>query len=94
MEKKGEIPERKTKRIGFIGFAKNFDIYNNEFINVLSRKYNTVIDQTSPEYVFCSMWDGYEYLKYDGIRIFYSGENVGPDFNYVDYAIGYNRDLH
>lgn len=94
LESKGVIPKRKTKRVAFIGFARNFDTSNNEFINILSGKYNVVIDNNSPEYVFCSMWGGYEYLKYEGIRIFYSGENFSPDFNHVDYAIGYNRDLH
>lgn len=94
LESKGVIPKRKTKRVAFIGFAKNFDVSNNEFINILSGKYNVMIDNNSPEYVFCSMWGGYEYLKYEGIRIFYSGENFSPDFNHVDYAIGYNRDLH
>lgn len=89
------IPQRETKTVGFVGFANNFNIYNNEFINAVSSKYKVVIDNENPRYVFCSVWGKpYEYLKYKGIRIFYSGENIGPDFNYVDYAICYNRDMH
>ena len=29
-------------------------------------------------------------MKYDGIRIFITGENIYPDFNLVDYAIGFD----
>ncbi len=93
-ERNGLIPERETKRIAFVGFNTNFDIYNNELINTVSMKYNVVIDYEDPQYVFCSVFGTpYEYLKYKGIRIYYSGETTTPDFNLVDYGISYNRDL-
>lgn len=31
-----------------------------------------------------------EHINYDGIRIFATGENVRADFNYCDYAIGFD----
>ena len=31
---------------------------------------------------------GFKHLKYDCIKIFYTGENVFPNFNICDYAIG------
>ncbi len=86
--------KRKKVRVYFIGFWDGFDINNNFFIDILKQRYDVVIEENNPDYVFCSMFGKpYEYLKYDGIRIFYSGENISPDFNYVDYAVGYNRGL-
>lgn len=41
------------------------------------------------DYVFHSA-NSLEVLKYSGIRIFVSGENVSPDFNISDYAIGFD----
>lgn len=41
------------------------------------------------DYVFHSVF-GKKVLKHEGIRIFVTGENVIPDFNIVDYAIGFN----
>lgn len=45
----------------------------------------------NPEYLFYSSW-GTQFLKYDNcIKIFFATENVRPDFNQCDYAIGYDR---
>jgi len=43
----------------------------------------------NPDYVFASNMDRF-YLKYTGVRIWLTGENLIPDFNIVDYAIGFN----
>ncbi len=40
------------------------------------------------DYVFHSVF-GKKVLKHEGIRIFATGENVIPDFNIVDYAVGF-----
>ncbi len=42
-----------------------------------------------PQYVFCSVF-GMEHLKYDCIKIWWTGENVRPDFNLYDYAMGFD----
>ena len=84
----------KSVRIYFAGFWDGFNCNENIFTRVLEKKYNVIIDEKNPEYVFCSMFGNpYDYLNYDGVRIFYSGENYSPDFNFVDYALGYNRDF-
>jgi hypothetical protein len=46
-------------------------------------------DPAEADYVFHSGM-GYEVLKCPGIRIFMTGENVSPDFNISDYAIGFD----
>lgn len=82
----------KTIRIYFEGFWDDFDMYNDIVWNILKKHYNIVIDKESPDYIFCSIFGKpFEYCNYDGIRIFCSGENYTPDFNVVDYAIGYDN---
>lgn len=42
-----------------------------------------------PDYLIYSVY-GEEHLKYDNcIKIFYTGENLVPDFNLCDYAVGF-----
>ncbi len=61
---------------------------NNTFIEILSKKYK-IIESENPEFIFYSDF-GKEHLKYDCIRIYYTPENMVPDFNICDYAIGYH----
>lgn len=78
----------KTIRINFIGFWPGFQKENNFIYNKLKTRYNIEITE-KPDYVFSSCFSQ-EYLKYDCVRIFYTGENLSPDFNAFDYAIGYD----
>ena len=43
----------------------------------------------TPDYVIAGPF-GYEHLKYDCVRIVYTGENYTPDFNVFDYALGFD----
>lgn len=61
----------------------------NLFYKVISRQYSIVLDNRSPDY-YISSWGDREYLNHDCIRIFYTGENICPDFNLCDYGIGYH----
>lgn len=42
------------------------------------------------DYIFHSC-SGHDVLKYDGIRIFYTGECVTPNFNISDYALAFDH---
>lgn len=59
-------------------------------INEILEKYYDIVEADDPDYVICSMYSK-EALKYDCIRIFYTGENFCPDFNLFDYAIGFEQ---
>lgn len=78
----------KTIRINFVDFWKNFNPENSAIYNRLKKKWQVVIS-SEPDYLFYSCY-GYEHLKYDCIRIFFTGENIVPDFNICDYAIGFH----
>ncbi len=81
--------------IGFEDVFKGFDQTNNVIYRLLSRQYDVEIaDLTSPEgrssvqYLFYSAF-GNKYLDYHCIRIFFTGENLCPNFNLCDYALGF-----
>ena len=84
----------KKIKVAFTVFWQGFDINNNYFVNILRDKYIVdIITDTrweETEYLFYSCF-GYEHLKYDCIKIYYTGENLVPDFNLCDYAIGYEH---
>jgi len=58
-------------------------------VKLLSRRYNVEFSD-NPDYLFYSVF-GNSHHDYNCIRIFYTGENVVPNFNYCDYAFGFNR---
>jgi hypothetical protein len=79
----------KKIKIKFVDFWDGFNIEHNEFLEVLKQRYEVIISET-PDYIIYSGF-GYDHLKYDCIRIFFTGECLTPDFNECDYAIGFDR---
>lgn len=79
----------KTIKINFVDFWSKFDKNNNTIINILKERYNVIISD-DPDFLFYSVF-GNEYIKYDCIKIFYSGECITPDFNLCDYAIAFEE---
>ena len=59
------------------------------FQNVLKEKYDVEISD-DPDYVFCSVFGNKHFLYDDCIKIFYTGENITPNFNLYDYALGFD----
>lgn len=78
----------KTIKINFTDFFNGFDKENNYIINAIREKYDVVISE-NPDYLFYSCF-GYNFLNYKCVRIFFSGEDVSPDFNLCDYAIAFD----
>lgn len=85
---------KKKIRIKFIGFYKEFDM-ESFFIYQILKKHFDVELCDDPDYVVYSCFDlleatGEEHLQYnDCVKIYYTGENLVPDFNLCDYAIGF-----
>ena len=57
--------------------------------DLLAKHYNVELSDR-PDYLFYHE-STYEYLDHDCIRIFYTGENISPDFNTCDYAFGFDH---
>ena len=78
----------KKIKIWFSGMSGNFNPDNNFIINILKKYYEVELSE-KPDYLFYSV-NSMDYLKYNCIRIFYTAENLTPDFNICDYAIGFH----
>lgn len=75
-------------KIKFCDFWPGFE-RNNLFLDLFLKSLPVKIDN-NPEYLICSVY-GYEHLKYDNaIKILFTGENLVPDFNLYDYALGFH----
>lgn len=80
--------KRKIK-VKFVDFFSGFNPQRNDFIDALRERYDVEMSDL-PDYLFYSSF-GFEHLKYDCIRIFYTGECYTPNFNECDYAIAFDR---
>lgn len=82
---------KKQIKIKFVDFnvGLGFTKEKNDFVEALSKRYD-VVQCDNPDYIIYSVF-GYDHLKYDCVRIFYTAECYTPDFNECDYAIGYDR---
>lgn len=78
----------KKLRINFVDFWPSFNREDNFFIDILKQYYILELND-EPDYIIYSCF-GKEYLNYNCIKIFYTGENLRPDFNVTDYAIGFD----
>lgn len=77
----------KQIKIGYCDFGDNFNPETHLFTKLLQTKYEVIISDT-PDYLFYAT-AGQEHHSFDGIRIYYTGENVIPNFNCCDYAFGF-----
>jgi hypothetical protein len=78
----------KHVRIAFTDFPGAFN--PTRIANLLSQRFDVSVGGENPDYVIFSVF-GNEYLNYpNALRIFFTGENVHPDFNLCDYAFGYD----
>ena len=80
----------KKIKLWYTDFYKGFDPSNNYLQDILSRHYEIILDANEPDYLIYSCYSK-NFLNYKKpVRIFYTGENLVPDFNLCDYAIGFN----
>jgi hypothetical protein len=75
-------------KIKFVDFWQGFIDNDNYFYNLLSKYYDVELSD-NPSIIIYSCY-GQKYLNYDCVRIFYSAENIRPDFTGCDYAITFD----
>jgi len=79
----------KKIKINFIDFWPDLVKEDNYFYNILKKYYEVEISD-EPDYLFCSCF-GNKHFKYqDCVKILFLGENIVPDFNLYDYAMGFH----
>ena len=77
-------------RIHFTDMWRDFEHRNFRVFVSLSKSYDVVIDPQDPEILVFSCF-GMDHLDFDCVKLFVTGENIFPDFNLCDYAIGYHH---
>lgn len=78
----------KTVKINYVDFP-NVNKEEHLFTKILRQRYDVQIC-SDPDYLFFGPF-GSDNLTFDGIKIFYTGEDISPDFNLCDYAIAFDR---
>ncbi len=78
----------KVIRLWFTDFDGLFNPQDNYIYHLLSTHYIIKLNPNNPDYLIYSCY-GNDFLNYNCIRIFYTGENLIPDFNLCDYGIGF-----
>ena len=79
----------KKINIKYVDWWDGFD-YEKYRIQEILEEYFEVEITDHPDFVISSVYSK-EALKYDCVRVFYSGENFCPDFNLFDYGIGFDH---
>ncbi|MFA5512188.1 MAG: glycosyltransferase family 10 [Candidatus Kapaibacterium sp.] len=76
-------------RIYFTDFWNNFDIHDNYFTHLLRDSYEIIIDKLNPDFLFYSNF-GIEHINYLCTKIYFTGENIRPDFSECDWAFSFD----
>lgn len=76
-------------RLAFADFWKDFDPARNYFTDLLSQRFEIQLSD-DPDFLIYSCF-GESARRYRCIRIFYTGENVRPDFRRCDYAFTFDH---
>ena len=90
-----ELSPRPTIRLRFVGFWDGFDAADNFFTRLLRPHWH--IDQDSdPDFILYTTVGSRrkDFLAYDCTRIFFTGENVGPDWLNCDWAFTFRHAPH
>lgn len=78
-----------TIKLAFCDLAPDWNPQSNYFTATLQNHgYTLQITNDSPDFVICGTF-GHDFLRYDCVRIHYSGEDSWPDLNLYDYAMGF-----
>lgn len=92
-EKEGGEPRplepKPIVRLAFADFWKDFDPARNYFTDLLSQRFEVQLSD-DPDLLIYSCF-GETHRRYRCIRVFYTGENVRPDFRRCDYAFTFDH---
>ena len=82
---------RRHVKIKFVDFWPSFDCENNKFADALRLRHDVEVlprdGDDVPDILFYSRCGCGEHLKYDCVKVYFTGENDFPDFNECDYAL-------
>jgi hypothetical protein len=74
-------------KINFVNFWSTFNKTENFFYNLLIQRYEVTISD-DPDILFYTI-GGLEHARYKCTKVFYTGENIAPNFAFCDFAFSY-----
>ena len=86
---------RPTIRLQFVGFWDGFDPHDNFFTRLLVRRYQLELCD-DPDFVIFSYVGKRrrDYRHWNCVRIFYTGENIEPDWSACDWGLSFEHSQH
>lgn len=61
-------------------------------LDIIRERFDVQLVDKNPDYVIGSAFTTFEIMKYPyAVKIMFTGENITPDFNLYDYAIGFDN---
>ena len=81
---------KRILKVDFCDFWGDFAKEDNLFLILLKPYYDVVISE-NPEVLFYSCF-GFNHLKYHCHKIFYTGENVRPNYMECDFSLSFDHD--
>lgn len=85
---KSQKPRIKMRVVDWWQEDTEANFYDNPFIKLLGAKYD-VIYAKEPDFLLCGPF-GFKHFEYECVKIFYTGENVRVDWNFMDYGMGFD----
>ena len=86
---------RPRLRLGFACFWESFDPRDNVFTRLLARRYDVEICDDPDFLIFSGMHRRpAAYERHDCVRIFFTGENIRPDWSAADWAFTFDYSTH
>lgn len=85
---KSQKPRIKMRVVDWWQEDTEANFYDNPFIKLLGAKYD-VIYAKKPDFLLCGPF-GFKHFEYECVKIFYTGENVRVDWNFMDYGMGFD----
>jgi hypothetical protein len=80
----------KTVKVNICDYCTSESAKKEWLENVIGGDYELVF-RDDPDFLFCFCY-GSQFLSFENcVKIFFYGENVVPDFNYYDYAVGFHN---
>jgi hypothetical protein len=80
-------------KLDFCGFWDGFDKRDNFFYNLLAKHYEIEITD-KPDYLIYSRYSEEHALYRDCIKIFFTGDNVRPNFRHCDYSFSFDHESY
>ena len=82
-------------RIGFAGFWEGFDPRDNFFTRLLGRRFAVEVCAEPDFLIHARVGRGrHDHRRHDCVRIFFTGENIPPDWSSTDWAFTFEHSSH